>query len=84
MSEWKTGTLDLEEGPYPLPRGRTGHPAPVRPRRPCEQPPLGQGRGAPGPRFRCILPDLPLGSHPEPMKPGADISPVGIARIVGR
>ena len=26
-------------------------------------------------RFRCILPDLPIGSHPEPMKAGADISP---------
>ena len=30
-------------------------------------------------RFRCILPDLPLGSHRAPMEAGADISPVGIA-----
>lgn len=35
-------------------------------------------------RFRCILPDLPIGSHPEPMKAGADISAPGIARIVGK
>lgn len=33
-------------------------------------------------RFRCIVPDLPLGSHPEPMKPDADLSPPGLARIV--
>jgi pimeloyl-ACP methyl ester carboxylesterase len=33
-------------------------------------------------RFRCIVPDLPLGSHPEPMKPGADLTPPGTARIL--
>jgi pimeloyl-ACP methyl ester carboxylesterase len=33
-------------------------------------------------RFRCIVPDLPLGSHPEPMNPDADLSPPGLARIV--
>jgi pimeloyl-ACP methyl ester carboxylesterase len=32
--------------------------------------------------FRCIVPELPLGSHPEPMKPDADLSPPGLARIV--
>jgi len=31
---------------------------------------------------RCIVPDLPLGSHPAPMDPGADLSPPGIARLV--
>ncbi|HEX5820423.1 MAG TPA: alpha/beta hydrolase [Solirubrobacterales bacterium] len=33
-------------------------------------------------RFRCIVPDLPLGSHREPMDPDADLSPPGLARIV--
>jgi pimeloyl-ACP methyl ester carboxylesterase len=33
-------------------------------------------------RFRCIVPDLPLGSHVEPMNPDADLSPPGLARIV--
>lgn len=33
-------------------------------------------------RFRCIVPDLPLGSHARPMNPDADLSPTGLARIV--
>jgi pimeloyl-ACP methyl ester carboxylesterase len=33
-------------------------------------------------RFRCIVPDLPLGSHATPMSPDADLSPPGLARIV--
>jgi len=32
--------------------------------------------------FRCIVPELPLGSHPQPMNPDADLSPPGLARIV--
>jgi pimeloyl-ACP methyl ester carboxylesterase len=32
--------------------------------------------------FRCIVPELPLGSHPEPMNPDADLSPPGLARLV--
>jgi pimeloyl-ACP methyl ester carboxylesterase len=32
--------------------------------------------------FRCIIPELPLGSHPEPLNPDADLSPPGLARIV--
>jgi pimeloyl-ACP methyl ester carboxylesterase len=31
---------------------------------------------------RCIVPDLPLGSHPMAMKPGADVSPTGVARLI--
>jgi pimeloyl-ACP methyl ester carboxylesterase len=31
---------------------------------------------------RCIVPDLPLGSHAVPMDPGADLTPRGLARIV--
>jgi pimeloyl-ACP methyl ester carboxylesterase len=31
---------------------------------------------------RCIAPDLPLGGHEEPMRPDADLSPPGVARIV--
>jgi pimeloyl-ACP methyl ester carboxylesterase len=32
--------------------------------------------------FRCLAPDLPLGSHTVPMDPGADLTPPGLARIV--
>ena len=32
--------------------------------------------------FRCIVPDWPLGAHPEPMRPGADLSPPAIADMV--
>jgi pimeloyl-ACP methyl ester carboxylesterase len=31
---------------------------------------------------RCIVPDLPLGSHRAPMAPDADLSPPGLARLV--
>ena len=33
-------------------------------------------------RFRCIVPNLPLGSHRTPMNADADISPPGLARVV--
>ena len=33
--------------------------------------------------YRCIVPELPLGSHTVPMDPGADLSPPGIARTLG-
>jgi pimeloyl-ACP methyl ester carboxylesterase len=33
-------------------------------------------------RHRCIVPDLPLGSHSSAMSPDADLSPPGLARIV--
>ena len=33
--------------------------------------------------FRCVVPDLPLGGHAVPMGPGADMSPRGVARLVG-
>jgi pimeloyl-ACP methyl ester carboxylesterase len=32
--------------------------------------------------FRCIVPDLPLGSHTIPAAEGTDLSPPGLARIV--
>jgi pimeloyl-ACP methyl ester carboxylesterase len=32
--------------------------------------------------FRCVVPDLPLGSHREPMSPDADLTPPGVARIL--
>jgi pimeloyl-ACP methyl ester carboxylesterase len=32
--------------------------------------------------FRCIVPNLPLGSHTTPMPPDADLSPPALARIV--
>jgi pimeloyl-ACP methyl ester carboxylesterase len=34
-------------------------------------------------RFRCIVPDLPLGSHAIPMDPSADLSPHGVAGLIG-
>lgn len=33
-------------------------------------------------RYRCIAPDLPLGSHALPLRPDADMSPTGVARLV--
>ncbi len=33
-------------------------------------------------RFRCIVPDLPLGSHTIPMKPDADLTPPGVADLI--
>jgi len=33
-------------------------------------------------RYRCIVPDLPLGSHAVPAAPDADLSPPGLARLV--
>jgi pimeloyl-ACP methyl ester carboxylesterase len=32
--------------------------------------------------FRCVVPDLPLGSHTSPMAEETDLSPPGLARIV--
>jgi pimeloyl-ACP methyl ester carboxylesterase len=34
------------------------------------------------PEFRCVSPSLPMGAHWKPMKPGADLSLVGMGRIV--
>jgi pimeloyl-ACP methyl ester carboxylesterase len=34
------------------------------------------------PEFRCVVPDWPLGSHRQPMGPGADLSPRGVAGLV--
>ena len=31
---------------------------------------------------RCLAPDWPLGSHPAPMHPDADLSPPGLARLI--
>ena len=32
--------------------------------------------------FRCVVPDLPLGSHRAPLAEGADRSPLGVARLI--
>ncbi|MET0751607.1 MAG: alpha/beta hydrolase [Solirubrobacterales bacterium] len=34
-------------------------------------------------RFRCVVPDLPLGAHRTAMSPGADLTPPGLARLIG-
>ena len=33
-------------------------------------------------RFRCVVPDLPLGGHAVPISPETDLSPRGVARLV--
>jgi pimeloyl-ACP methyl ester carboxylesterase len=33
-------------------------------------------------RFRCVVPDLPLGSHEVPMDPRADLSPQGLVSLI--
>ncbi|MGW0707116.1 alpha/beta fold hydrolase [Streptomyces sp. NPDC002643] len=33
--------------------------------------------------YRCVLPTLPLGGHRRPMRPGADLSHRGVARLLG-
>jgi pimeloyl-ACP methyl ester carboxylesterase len=33
-------------------------------------------------RFRCVVPDLPFGSHRIAMAPNADLSPVGLAALI--
>ncbi|KUJ69193.1 alpha/beta hydrolase [Streptomyces albus subsp. albus] len=33
--------------------------------------------------FRCVVPTLPLGGHRRPMRPDADLSILGVARLVG-
>src|SRR5947209_13282087 len=35
-----------------------------------------------GDRVRCIVPDLPLGAHTIPMKPGAKLDPPALAAMV--
>src|SRR3954447_8211789 len=32
--------------------------------------------------FRCIAPDLPLGSHEQPLDEGADLSPYAVAKLI--
>jgi pimeloyl-ACP methyl ester carboxylesterase len=32
--------------------------------------------------FRCLVPDLPFGAHPAPMRPGADLTTAGLGRLV--
>jgi len=39
-------------------------------------PPLAEGG------FRCVVPDLPLGGHSPAMRPDADLTPPGLARLV--
>src|SRR5260370_6266045 len=35
-----------------------------------------------GDEFRCLVPDLPFGAHPAAMRPGADLTPAGLGRLV--
>src|SRR5258708_9005892 len=33
-------------------------------------------------QFRCLVPDLPFGAHPAPMRPDADLTTAGLGRLV--
>ncbi|MGB8946965.1 MAG: alpha/beta hydrolase [Streptomyces sp.] len=33
--------------------------------------------------FRCLVPTLPYGSHRVPLRPGAELTPMGMARLIG-
>jgi pimeloyl-ACP methyl ester carboxylesterase len=32
--------------------------------------------------FRCVVPELPFGAHPAPLRPDADLTPAGLGRLV--
>ena len=32
-------------------------------------------------QFRCLVPELPFGAHPAPMRPGADLTAAGLGRL---
>jgi pimeloyl-ACP methyl ester carboxylesterase len=32
--------------------------------------------------FRCLVPELPFGAHPAPLRPGADLTAAGLGRLV--
>src|SRR5215467_12479063 len=32
--------------------------------------------------FRCLVPELPFGAHPAPMRPDADLTAAGVGRLV--
>ena len=32
--------------------------------------------------FRCLIPELPFGAHPAPMRPGADLTAAGLGHLV--
>ena len=81
---WTEGTLELDEGPVRYREAGQGTPLLFVHGALVNSHLWDQAAELLTDRFRCILPDLPLGSHPEPMKPGADISPTGIARMVGK
>jgi pimeloyl-ACP methyl ester carboxylesterase len=34
-------------------------------------------------QYRCIVPELPLGGHPVALRADADVSPLGVAKLVG-
>ena len=42
----------------------------------------GEVRHRLGSQFRCVLPTLPLGAHRVPMRPEADLSLLGQAKLV--
>jgi len=81
-SEFTSRTVELEAGPIHYRESGSGEPLVFV-----------HGFGANGrlwtetaralsPTHRCIVPDWPLGSHPEAMRPAADLTPPGVARMI--
>ncbi len=83
-TDWKAGKLELDEGPIHYREAGTGTPLLFVHGALVNSHLWDRTAELLSDRFRCILPDLPIGSHPEPMVPDADIGPEGIARIVGK
>lgn len=81
---WTEGAVELDEGPVMYREAGQGTPLLFVHGALVNSHLWDRAAGLLSDRFRCILPDLPLGSHPAPMKPGADISPTGIARMISR
>jgi pimeloyl-ACP methyl ester carboxylesterase len=74
--ELSAGTIDYQdtggEGPVLV----FGHGLPMNEKQWRKVVPLLDG-------YRCVLPTLPLGGHRRPMRPGADLSHRGVARLLG-
>lgn len=83
-TRWKTGTVELDEGPIRYREAGHGTPLLFVHGALVDSRLWDQTAALLSDRFRCILPDLPLGSHQAPMKPGAEISPPGVARVVAK
>ncbi|WP_308407739.1 alpha/beta fold hydrolase [Streptomyces somaliensis] len=74
--ELSAGPVDYEDTGGPGPVLVFGHGVPMDGRQWRKVVPLLEG-------YRCILPTLPFGGHRRPMRPEADLSHRGVARLLG-